>query len=187
MRRSNRNTDQENMNTGGSPSQGEPLYLCIGRIRRPHGFGGELLMEILTDFPERIHKGQVVFIGPEKTPMEVLRFKGFPKSAYITFNGINDEQSSGDLRNKYVFIKNTDLPSLPEGHYYHHQILNCTVMDEDQKVLGILQEILITGSKDVYLVRDSEGKELLLPALDSVILNVDLQKNIIIVRPPEWE
>lgn len=187
MRRSNRNTDQENKNTGGSPSQGEPLFLCVGRIRRPHGFGGELLMEVLTDFPERIHKGQVVYLGAEKDPLEILRFKRFSESAYITFNGITDEQSSGNLRNKYVFIKNADLPSLPEGHFYHHQILNCTVMDEDQRILGTLEEIIVTGSKDVYLVRDPEGKELLLPALESVILNVDFKKKVITVRPPEWE
>ncbi len=49
----------------GSPQSGEPLYLAVGRLLRTHGLKGDLLMEILTDFPERIKTGQVLYVGSE--------------------------------------------------------------------------------------------------------------------------
>jgi 16S rRNA processing protein RimM len=63
---------------------------------------------------------------------------------------------------------------LPEGKYYHHQLIGLQVMDENDNPLGELAEILVTGANDVYVVKDASGGELLLPAIPPVILDVDV-------------
>jgi len=83
-------------------------------------------------------------------------------------------------------VKAADLPRLPEGQYYHHQLLGLSVVDETGQVLGELAEILETGANDVYLVKTPLGKELLLPAIEDVILGVPLERKEMSVRPPDW-
>jgi 16S rRNA processing protein RimM len=187
MSRSSRSNKVPQIKAEGSPPQGEPLYLSIGRIRRPHGFNGEILMDILTDFPERIHPGQIVYLGESKDQVEISNIRVHGKSILIFLSGIENDEQAGKFRNQLVFIKAENLPGLPKGYYYHHQLLNCEVVSEKGEALGMLEEIIRTGAKDVYIIRDPQGKEILLPALDSVILDIDLNKRVITVQPPEWE
>ena len=90
------------------------------------------------------------------------------------------------MHNLQVFVRADALPDLPEGVYYHHQLVGLTVKDESGKIFGKLDEILQTGSNDVYVIRDADGKEVLFPALEDVIISIDLEQQIMIVRPPEW-
>lgn len=78
------------------------------------------------------------------------------------------------------------LPPLPEGEYYHFQLIGLTVLDENGTKIGVLNEVLTTGANDVYLVVDEEGKEILFPAIQSVIIQTDLEHQQMIVRPQEW-
>ena len=66
------------------------------------------------------------------------------------------------------------LPELPEGEYYHHQLLGLNVITDDGRELGALVDILETGANDVYTVRDADGTEILLPAIPPVILDISL-------------
>jgi 16S rRNA processing protein RimM len=77
------------------------------------------------------------------------------------------------LRNQWVYVKATDVPSLPEGKMYQHELFGFAVEDESGKLLGELVEIIETGANDVYVVRNETGKDLLLPAIPSVILETD--------------
>ena len=72
---------------------------------------------------------------------------------------------------------------LPKGHYYHYQIVGLLVETEGGTVLGRVTEVLETGSNDVYLVKDDQGREFLLPALKEVIRDIDLEKGLMLVRP----
>jgi 16S rRNA processing protein RimM len=86
-----------------------------------------------------------------------------------------------------VYIKADALPELPEGEYYHHQLMGLKVIDEAGLEVGALTEIIETGANDVYVATSVEGKEILFPAIQSVILGVDLDRNEIRVRLPDWE
>jgi 16S rRNA processing protein RimM len=85
----------------------------------------------------------------------------------------------------YIMVKET--PDLPTGKYYHFQLLGMTVVDENGYPLGILTEIIETGANDVYLLIDETGKEILLPAIEQVVLDVDIQNRLMRVRPQMWE
>jgi 16S rRNA processing protein RimM len=173
--------------TTGSPQPGEPVFLAVGFLRRPHGVEGEILMEVLTDFPERLRAGKLVYVGEDHQPMRIAHKRPQDQALLITFPGIDTPEAAGTLRNKQVFIKADNLPELPEGEYYHHQLLGLKVINESGLELGLLTEIIETGANDVYVATSLEGKEILFPAIESVILGVDLERNEMRVKLPVWE
>ncbi len=146
-------------------------------------------MEILTDFPERLRPGKPVFIGEEHhLPMKVTRVHQHGKNILLGLEGIETREQAAELRNQYVLVQTKAVPFLPKGEYYHHQLIGITVLDDQGKQLGTLEEILETRANDVYVIRSGEGTELLLPAVENeVILNVDLKRREMVVRPPKWE
>ncbi len=160
----------------GSPSAGEPALLVIGKIRRPHGLAGEALVEIYTDFPERLAPKTLVFVGAAHQPLTIRKRRPHKDGLLLTFEDITTPEQVGLLRNQMLSIPAVDRPPLPEGEYYHHQILGLSVVDENGQDLGRLTEILETGANDVYVVTRDDGTELLLPAIADVVLDVDLPR-----------
>jgi 16S rRNA processing protein RimM len=178
---------QPDHHTGSPPGMGEPVFLAVGRLRKAHGVRGEISMEVLTDFPERLRARKLVYVGDGHLPMQITRSRWKSRLLLLSFEGYHDCDQVNLLRNELVYVHINDLAPLPEGHYYHHQLLGMAVRDEAGNFLGTLAEILETGANDVYVVR-AEGKEdLLLPAIEGVIIQVDLADKVVVVHPPEWE
>jgi 16S rRNA processing protein RimM len=173
--------------TTGSPKPGEPLFLAVGFLRRPHGVDGEILMDVLTDFPERLSRNKLVYVGEEHEPFRIEHLRPQDQALLVTFSGIEDADRAALLRNQQVYVQADSLPELPEGTYYHHQLIGLGVVDNNGQSLGILTEILETGANDVYVVVSAEGTETLLPAIASVILGVDRERREMRVTPPIWE
>ncbi|HKG53543.1 MAG TPA: ribosome maturation factor RimM [Anaerolineales bacterium] len=159
-------------NAPGSPD-GEPVYLVVGFLRRAHGVQGEMIMDLHTDFPERFRSGRNLFVGEEHTVMTVESVRSHAKGLLIKFKGIETPEGTARFRNQWVYIKTTDAPALPEGQIYQHKLFGFQVIDENENLLGELVEIIETGANDVYVVKNESGKEILLPAIPSVILDLD--------------
>ncbi len=157
----------------GSP-EGEPVYLVIGYLRRPHGVHGEIIMDLHTDFPERIKSGRKVFIGEKHQPQTIGGVREHGDGLLVKFRGIETPEDVGRFRNQWVYVKASDVPPLPEGQHYQYELIGLDVVDEDGNPLGKLEEILETGANDVYIVKSDSGKEILLPAIPSVILDLDM-------------
>ncbi len=170
----------------GSPVSGEPAFLVIGKLRRTHGLEGELLMEVITDFPERIRPAKKVYVGKNYDVVEITGVRWQNNDLLVTIAGYHNPEEAAALRNQFVYVRTDSLPPLPEGEYYQYQLIGLTVVDESETVLGVLAEVMETGANDVYLVRTPDEKEILLPAIASVILAVDLSQRLMRVRPPEW-
>ena len=175
-----------NNSTAGSPHPGEPVFLAVGKLRRAHGLHGEIIMEILTDFPERLVPGKRLYFDEPHLSHVIRSIRRHHQGVLIAFEGVETVETARGLTNRFVFVRSDQLPSLPEGEYYHHQLLGLEVVYESGCRLGILSEILETGANDVYLVERDDGSELLLPGTDKVILSVDLPLRQIRVRPPDW-
>lgn len=145
-------------------------------------------MEIWTDFPDRLKKGGVVYIGDHKKEFLIESFKGKKGGYLIKFNGFSDPESCMTVVNKIVFVSTGDRPDLGKNQYYHHQIIGLDVYTKDNVYLGKIKEIIRTGSNDVYVVQNTENDkgELLIPAISSVIMNIDLSEKKMIVDPPQW-
>jgi 16S rRNA processing protein RimM len=97
---------------------------------------------------------------------------------------IDTEKDAEALRGAVVEVEASDLPRPPEGTYYHYQIIGAKVVSSGGEDLGVVAEILETGSNDVYVVR-ADGSEVLVPALAGVVLKVDVDRGIIEVDLPE--
>lgn len=157
----------------GSPPVGEPEYLVVGFLRRPHGVKGEILMDVHTDFPERLKTGLTVFVGDDYQPMVIASRRLHGAGMLVRFRGIKTPEDAGIYRNTRVYVPTADRPELPEGEYYHHQLIGMRVVTDEGRDLGMLADVLETGANDVYVVRDVDGNEILLPAIPPVILDID--------------
>ena len=158
----------------GSPAKGEPVYLAVGLLRRPHGLRGDLLLEVYTDFPERLRPGTKIYVGDDHQPLKITRRRPHNDGLLLGFEGISTPTEAGKYRATLAYVPAEDRPALPDGEYYHHQIIGLTVLADTGQELGVLTEIIETGANDVYVVKPAEGREILLPALKDVILDVDL-------------
>lgn len=180
-------TDQPPVDSStGSPAPGGPVFLAVGRLRRPHGVKGEMVMEVLTGFPERLHPGKEVYVGEGRQPIRLASVRPHDKALLVSLAGIENPEEAGRYRNALVFVRAADLPPLPEGEYYHHELIGMVVQNEDGQVVGELVNVLETRANDVYEIKTPEGKELLLPAVEEVILNVNPGQRMMTVRVPEW-
>jgi len=168
------------MKNTGSPT-GEPLYLSVGFLRRPHGVKGEIIMDLHTDFPERMKKGRKLFVGEDHKPMTLTNVRPHQSGLLVKFKDINTPEDAGIYRNQWVYVQTKDVP-LPDGQHYKHQLLGLNVVDESDIPLGELVEILETGANDVYVVKDDSGKEILLPNIPSVVLELDIDRGFLRVH-----
>jgi 16S rRNA processing protein RimM len=168
-------------NASGSPD-GEPVYLVIGFLRRTHGVRGEIMMDLHTDFPERLRSGRKLFVGDEHKPLTLAGARPHAKGMLVRFKGVETPEDAGQLRNQWVYVQTADLPSLPEGKLYQHELFGFMVVDENENLLGELVEIIETGANHVYVVRDEEGKEILLPAIPAVVLETDAARRFMRVH-----
>jgi len=171
----------------GSPTAGEPVYLAVGLLRRPHGLRGDILFTVTTDFPERLSPGTLVYFGDDKRQVKITRRRPHNDGIIFGFEGIATPEQAAKYTGKTVFVPAEGRPPLPEGEYYHHQIIGLDVFDEAGKHLGVVSEILETGANDVYVVktpvsRQPFGREILIPALEQVVLEIDLERKMIRVH-----
>ena len=170
----------------GSPLSGEPAFLAVGVLRKGHGVHGEVLMDVLTDFPRRLRARKTVYIGENHEPHLLTHVRTHAEALLLSIEGVEDLDAAEKFRNLTVYVRTEDVPPLPDGTYYHHQLVGIKVVDESGKEIGHLTEILETGANDVYVVRDPSGKEILIPAIDGVVLDVNMERKTLRVKLQEW-
>jgi 16S rRNA processing protein RimM len=155
-----------------------PPFLLLGRVLRPHGIRGELRIEVLTAYPERIVPAMWVYMGsdPEDTAAAV-RYKVTKARAHhqyliLQLDGVLDRDAADLLRQKYVMIPLEDAVPLEEDEFYLYQAIGLAVYTVDNERLGEVVEVLETGANDVYVIRGPRG-EVLLPAIDECVIDID--------------
>lgn len=173
---------QTQEDAAGSPPTGEPVFLAVGKLRRPHGVHGEIIMDVLTDFPERLKPGKKMLVGAQHTPVQIRSLRGHDQALLIAFEGYDTPEQAGNFRNQILYSTVSEQPPLEEGEFYHHELIGMQVYDEQGVKLGELAEIMETGANDVYVLRPEIGPEILLPAIDDVILEIDLEKKVMRVH-----
>ena len=186
MKRSHRGSSEPDLNGTGSPKIGEPVYLSIGRLGKPHGLDGGVVFYIITDFPERLQVGRKVFIGDEHIPAHINSVKEHSRGLIFHFNEFDTVEQVEKFKSQFVFVDAIELPELPEGEYYHHQLIGVQVFDNQGQKIGEIQEILETGANDVYLIKDENQKEILYPVLLNLIEKIDIEKREMVVKPLQY-
>jgi 16S rRNA processing protein RimM len=121
-------------------------------------------------------------VGEKRQPLTFDTVRPHGDGLLVSFRGVDTPEDAGRFRNQWVYVKASEVPSLPEGQHYQYELIGLDVVDESGNPLGKLVEILETGANDVYLVRDESGKEILLPVIPSVILNRDMERRLLTVH-----
>jgi 16S rRNA processing protein RimM len=181
-------TTQRHKGRGGSGEEHlpEPSYIVVGQVRRPHGLRGELRVEIITDYPERLKQHACFYLASPDTPEEVRRYpvaglRLHQDKMLLKLGGCDDRDTAEELRGMLVQVPLKDAVPLEEGEYYHFQLIGVKVETETGAGLGRVVEVLDTGAHDVYVVRGPRG-EVLLPAVEEVVLELDLEAGEMVVH-----
>jgi 16S rRNA processing protein RimM len=164
----------------------EPSYVVIGQVRRPHGIRGEIRMEILTDYPERILQHDYLYLAHPATPDDVTRHvleavRPHKGVLLVKLAGCDDRDGAEELRGLLVQIPLEQAVPLEEGEYYYFQLEGMDVETDGGEWLGRVAEVLKAGAHDVFLVRGPRG-EILLPSVEDVILHIDLEAGRMMVH-----
>ena len=154
--------------------------IAVARVLGIWGRVGHIKIESLTDIPDRFIKGARFIIKDRVYISEGSRQQG--KMLLLKLQGINDRNAAAELHGEFLEISSSDSPSLPEGTFFHYQIIGMDVQTTDGLVLGKIIDIVSTGSNDVYVVHSTKG-EVLIPATFDVVANVDMQSGTITVSP----
>ncbi len=167
-----------------------PPFLILGKILRPHGVRGELRVQLMTDYPERIVKLKKIALGDSPTSTKVQFYSVEfmrPHQDYglLKLKTVNDRNNAELLRDLFVMVKTEDAVPLAEDEIYLYQLIGMTVKTDDGEMLGTLTDVLETGANDVYIIKSDRYGEILIPVIDSVVLKTDTDTNIITVRLPE--
>jgi 16S rRNA processing protein RimM len=179
-----------NSGFGVSPDVSEDDLVVVGRVRRPTGIKGAVLVEIYSGIPDRFVAGDVLIANG--IGYEVADTGKSGGSAKLTFAGINSIEKADILRDAELSVPAESLPANPPGVYYHYEIIGIHVVTIDGQKLGTLNEILETGSNDVFIVRperagkgQKKASEILIPVLDGVIVKVDKEAGVMTIDLPD--
>ncbi|MEE0434077.1 MAG: ribosome maturation factor RimM [Peptococcaceae bacterium] len=159
----------------------------IGKILNAHGVRGELKVEPLTDDPARYTVLEQVYIEDRKkhyTLYDVESVRFHKEQVLVKLKGIDDMDAAKAVKHLHLAINKSDRMPLEEGAYYIDDLIGLEVY-EDERKLGVLKEVLQPGANDVYVVDSPIYPELLIPALKTVIVNVDLAAGRMDVKLPK--
>lgn len=158
-------------------------FVTIAVVVAPWGLRGELKARLETDFPQRFALLKMVYLGPERQPFEFEGFRQHGEQGLLKLEGCDDRDAAQALSGMEVQIPIAEAMPLAPGQYYEFQLRGLSVSTEDGESLGVLQEVLFTGSNAVYVVHGPRG-EVLLPVLNDVVLQVNLEDGQMTVRLP---
>ena len=179
--------------TQGSGEQGrasEPRFLVIGKVIGVHGVGGEMKVQIISEDPHRFGRLERVYAGlrdREPVPWVLERFRLHKRHALLKFAHCSDRDTANTFRGYLLHVPLEEAIPLEEGEYYEYQILDLEVWTVSDEHLGKVVEIIDTGANDVYVVHGTYPghREILIPAIESVVLEIDLEGDRMVVKLPE--
>lgn len=159
-------------------------FLVVGRVSRPHGIAGEIKVQLSSGYEGVLDVIERIYLNDAGHPYRILSHRAHQGGVLLRLERITTRDAAEALRGARVLIDTGDLPALPSGEYYAHQLIGLRVASASGEVLGTLSEVLRTGSNDVYVVKAAD-RELLLPAIESVIRAIDLDAGTMTVTVPE--
>ena len=158
--------------------------MTIGQIINVFGVKGELKVYPLTDDIKRFRKLERIYV--DNAPKKIVWCKFLNDLVVLKIEGIDTIEEGLKYKDKYIEIPRDEAVNLSKGEYFITDVIGCTVIDENGFTFGPVSDVIQTGSNDVYWVKGKN--EILIPALKSVVVKIDMEKREIIIRPKEsWQ
>lgn len=161
-------------------------FFTVGKLVNTHGLKGEVRVLSETDFPEeRYKKGAILYLflpnQKDPLPLTITSAKPFKDMYLLTFKGYDSINQVEKWKGGTLKITKEDRKPLPEGEFYFQDIIGCQVITEENEILGVITDILQPGANDVWVVKGTKGKEVLIPYIDDVVRKVDVKEKKIII------
>ncbi len=165
----------------------QPSYIAIARIARTRGNRGEVLADMYTDFPDRFHALEEVWLEfADGRRMRVALKEAWEHQGrqVLKFAGIDDIGAAEALVGCWVQIPSEQAVKLPEGTYFDHDLIGCLVQDIHGTAVGVVDDILRIAENSLLVVKGS-GREHLIPAVASICVRISIEEKQILIDPPE--
>ncbi len=155
----------------------------VGRICGVQGLRGELKVLPLTDFPERFQGLKEIWIehGARSRKYSIESIRTHKQYLIFKFSDINNRDAAQFMVKGVLCVDEDEIYPLPEGSHYIFQLIGLDVVDKQRGLLGKLEEVLQTGANDVYIVKGDKYKEVLIPVIKDVVLDIDTANRTITV------
>lgn len=161
------------------------MLITVGRIIKPFGVKGEMKVEPMTDFPERFNKLRRVFlVSPSGKELEAeVRSARYDQggSLYLLVDGYESPERARELNGWFITVPQEQAVPLPEGTYYHFELIGMEVFSESGDKLGTITDIFETGSNDVYVMKQGR-KETYIPATKEIVKQVDRTRKRMVIH-----
>ena len=156
----------------------------VGIISSTHGVRGEVKVFPTTDDMKRFKKLKEVLLdtGKETLTLEIEGVKFFKQFAILKFKGYDNIDDIVKYRGKSLFVPRENAVKLQKDEYFIADLIGLKVVNEDGSFTGVLKDVMETGANDVYIVESQDGKEVLIPAIKDCILQVDFEKEQVLVH-----
>lgn len=168
----------------------QPHYLILGEILRPHGIRGELRIKVQTDYPERlVNDLKTVYLGsdPKESHAEAYTIQSarfHQDYILLQLEEVQDRNTAELLRGQFVMVDFDNAVPLEEDEFYLFELIGLTVKTTSGEELGTIQDVMETGANDVYVVKGRKYGELLIPAHDETLVDVDVEAGIVTMKLP---
>lgn len=159
-----------------------------GKIVNTHGIRGEVKVVRISDFAERFAVGERLYlVKGNESPIQVTvdsyrSHKGFDLLHFAGYDHIDDVEV---YKGSYLKIAEDQLTDLAEDEYYYHEIIGCEVFLNEIDKLGEIKEILSPGANDVWVVKQPNGKDVLIPYIKEVVKEVNIEAKKVVIEPME--
>ena len=154
-----------------------PDSVVVGRVRKPHGLRGEVLVEVLSDVPGRLQPGAEVVVSElsgRRIPAKIATAGKASATVRIRLEGFEDRDKAETLKGALLEVPFDQIPVAPEGAYYYFELIGCACHDETEGDLGTVVEVVEDGG-GLLLRVESEDRELLLPFVKSYLKQVSVE------------
>ena len=158
--------------------------LQVGVITQTHGIRGEVKVFPTTDDVNRFKKLKETILdtGKEKITLEVESVKFFKQFVILKFKGFDNINDIEKYKGKSLYVTRQNAVKLKKNEYFIADLIDIAVYNEDDTLLGTLTDVLETGANDVYQIKTTDGKEILIPAIKECILSVDIEGRKMVVH-----
>ena len=158
--------------------------LRVGVITSPHGVHGEVNVFPTTDDPKRFLDLKKIYLDTKKELIEceIKSVKFFKNMVILSFTGMDDRNAIEKFRQCDLLIDREDAMELGEDEYFICDLIGLDIIDEDDKKIGVLKDVMTSAANDVYVVEKTDGEELLIPAIRDCILDTKLEEGYIRVH-----
>lgn len=156
----------------------------VGVITSTHGVRGEVKVYPTTDDPKRFKRLKEVILdtGKEQLILEIEGVKFFKQFVILKFKGFDNINDIEKYRQKSLYVTRANAVRLRKDEYFIADLMGLTVIDEEDKEIGVLKDVMETGANDVYEITMNDGRELLLPAIKQCVLEVNVEEGFIKVH-----